>query len=275
MSDDVNEDLRQPILTAKQISIGYRRRDGTENRILENFDLQLCAGECVVILGQSGVGKSSLLRILAGLDTPRVGEVSLFGERIPPPHTDIGFLFQQPILLPWLNVWQNVAFGLDFACKPKTDRKQSLAAAMLALQEVELPHAAELAVSQLSGGMAQRVALARLLAHKPKVMLLDEPFSALDALSRQAMQNLVCEIKSHHNTAMVMVSHDIDEALSIADRIIVLGESPAKILKQWTFTTPTPRHEHLLEMSQTRVNILSVLQQSKAAVDQAALDWTI
>lgn len=268
-------DTKRQILTATNISIAYSQTAGAEKIILTDFNLQLYAGECVVILGHSGVGKSSLLRILAGLDQPRSGKVELFDDAVKPPHTDIGFLFQQPILLPWLNVWQNVAFGLNFNCHPKTHHKQIFDTAIAALKEVELPAAYDLSANQLSGGMAQRVALARLLAHKPKIMLLDEPFSALDVLSRQAMQKLVCDIKHNHNTAMVMVSHDIDEALSIADRIIVLGEAPAKILKQWQFAIAGPRYDHLLDLAETRANILATLQHSKTLLDKATVSWSI
>lgn len=263
------------VLTANNIRIGYRQADGKEKVILNSLDFALQAGECVVILGQSGVGKSSLLRIFAGLDKSLSGEVQLFGKSLKPPHKDIGFLFQQPILLPWLNIWQNVCFGMNFKCRDKTTKKALHEKALTALQEVGLAHAQDLQTSQLSGGMAQRVTLARLLVQQPKIMLLDEPFSALDALNRQEMQGLICAIRDKYNTAMVMVSHDIDEALSIANRIIVLGEMPAKILGQWHLQSPTPRHNRLLELEDTRLEILSALQQSKEQAKRSLLEWEI
>lgn len=257
------------LITARNISLGYHN-NGHLHTVLSDFNFTLQAGELVGLLGPSGVGKSTLLRVLAGLATPLQGEVRWFGEVIVQPHPQLGFVFQQPALLPWLNVMQNVAFGLDFGHAPKLSKAERQHRVEKALQEVGLADAARRYPNELSGGMAQRVALARTLAKRPAVWLLDEPFSALDAVTRTEMQQLLRHIISKHNASAVMVTHDIDEALLIADRAILIGNRPGKQIGEWALFQPFPRDDYLAEMNSLRLDILTTLRQAHLAQTQAA-----
>ena len=173
-----------PILQAHDIALGYAQPKAEFNLVLQDFSLDLAHGELVALLGPSGVGKSSLLRVLAGLDQPHRGQVQIFGQTISRPHARAAFVFQQPSLLPWLTVRENIAFGLSFKNQPQISKNEAQQRVQSALQEVGLSHAANAYPSALSGGMAQRVALARALARQPEIILLDEPFSALDEITR-------------------------------------------------------------------------------------------
>lgn len=264
-------------LTLSNIALGYPK-NGQLHTILHNTDFQVAAGKLTCVLGSSGVGKSSLLRVIAGLDQPISGEVKLFEETITRPHSDIGVVFQAPTLLPWLNVTQNVAFGLDFAAReilPKADIQQRVQAA---IAEVGLQHAAHAKPHELSGGMAQRVNLARAIAREPKLILLDEPFSALDPITRSQMQQMLCRIVRDHHACAVMITHDLDEALAIADQIILLGatpNAPATIVGQWQLASPAPRDD-LLSLNDIRLDILRSLQayQGRAKQEQT-VDYVI
>ena len=182
--------LHPAVLEASHIALSYGHAGRATNVVLRDFSLQLKAGEVVAVLGPSGVGKSSLLRVLAGLQTPDNGGVRVHGESLKGPHPRVGLVFQDPCLLPWLTLEENVGFGLDFRHQPVLDAKTRRERVRDAIAEVDLQHALGHYPSELSGGMAQRVALARSLARQPEILLLDEPFSALDEITRGDMQAL-------------------------------------------------------------------------------------
>jgi sulfonate transport system ATP-binding protein len=177
------------------------------NRVLSDLELQVPAGQFVALLGASGCGKSTLLRILAGLDPDVVGDVVVARRR--------AVSFQSPRLLPWKRVWRNVVLGVKGATRADADR---------ALSEVNLQHRAGAWPATLSGGEAQRAALARALVRDPELLLLDEPFAALDALTRLTAQDLVGDLWQRHRPAVVLVTHDVDEALRLADRVLVMAD---------------------------------------------------
>ncbi|QNS15483.1 ABC transporter ATP-binding protein [Mannheimia bovis] len=245
-------------LIITDLSLGYEK-NGQTKTILQEVNFEVDNGTLTSILGPSGVGKSSLLRVIAGLDKPLSGNVALFGEQINQPHPDVGFVFQSATLLPWLSVRNNVAFGLDFKCRTPLSKADIQKRVEEALEEVGLSHAIDAMPHELSGGMAQRVNLARALARQPKVILLDEPFSALDEVIRSQMQTLLHDIVRHHNAAAIMVTHDIDEALLVSDDVLLLGGTPAHIAGKWHLSDPFPRTD-LLSLNHIRVDILQSLK---------------
>lgn len=264
-----------PILQAHDIALGYAQPKAEFNLVLQDFSLDLAHGELVALLGPSGVGKSSLLRVLAGLDQPHRGQVQIFGQTISRPHARAAFVFQQPSLLPWLTVRENIAFGLSFKNQPQISKNEAQQRVQSALQEVGLSHAANAYPSALSGGMAQRVALARALARQPEIILLDEPFSALDEITRGEMQELLRQIVERHHTAAVLVTHDIDEALTVADRVLLLGNKPGRLIGQWSINAPYPRQEVALNMNALRVDILQTLHRGRLNAAEAVEDYVI
>ena len=194
--------------------------------VLADINLTIAAGETVALLGPSGCGKSTLLRLIAGLDRPSAGVVSIDGEPVSGSDPRCGVVFQEPRLLPWKNLHDNVRLGAR-GLLDGTQITRLLAEVGLAGFEKHLP-------KEISGGMAQRTALARGLAGNPGVLLLDEPFAALDALTRLKMQDLLAEVAEHSGATVVFVTHDIDEALHLADRVVVLagrGEGIAEIMR--------------------------------------------
>jgi sulfonate transport system ATP-binding protein len=204
--------------------------------VLDGIEFSVAAGEIVAVLGTSGAGKSTLLRIVGGLEAASSGSVRLDGRAVTGPSPKLGVVFQEPRLMPWLSVRRNVAFGL--ASLPQAERRELAEAA---LHRVELGDFAEALPRQLSGGMAQRVAIARALVTRPSVLLLDEPFSALDAFTRMSLQEHLIEIWNDDRPTMLFVTHDIDEALMLADRVILVLGRPGRIRRDDRIELARPR----------------------------------
>lgn len=222
------------VLEAQDICLSYPPTGGRRPEpVLQDFSLRLRSGEVLAVLGFSGAGKSTLLRVLAGLQAPTAGRVYVDGELMTAPHPRVGVVFQDPCLLPWRTLEANVAFGLNFKRQPKLTKKLRQERVREALAEVGLEYAAKVYPAALSGGMAQRGALARCLARQPNILMLDEPFSGLDQVTRGEMQQLLLRAVDHYNASAILVTHDIDEALRVADRVILLGGRPASIAGTW------------------------------------------
>ncbi len=226
------------------------KRYGTRT-ILRGFHLRLEVGEVVSLIGASGCGKSSLLSIAAGLDGQYRGNVRLRGATIRGTHAEIGLIFQEPRLFPWLTVEQNIVFGADGA--PDPGRVAAL------MEEVGLAGYGKSLPKQLSGGQAQRVAIARGLYTQPRVLLLDEPFSAVDAFTRMRLQDLLARVAEQHRLSVLLVTHDIDEALYLSDRIVLMDGVPGPARAEFAVDHPRPRERAVLATSKLKPAILDSL----------------
>jgi ABC-type nitrate/sulfonate/bicarbonate transport system ATPase subunit len=217
---------------------GVERRFDT-TLALQATDLDVAENDFITILGPSGCGKSTLLRIVAGLDRQTAGEVLLDGRRIDGPGADRGMVFQSYTLFPWLTVRDNVCFGLR---ERGMGRAEQLAAANTFLAKVGLKGFENHYPKQLSGGMQQRVAIARALANGPRMLLMDEPFGALDHQTRELMQELLLGIWEEQKKTVLFVTHDIDEAVFMASRVVVMSARPGRIKLDRRVELPHPRH---------------------------------
>jgi NitT/TauT family transport system ATP-binding protein len=229
--------------------------DGVELPVLDDVSLSVEPGEFVALLGPSGCGKSTLLRLIAGLDHPRLGSLREDELRIKGPHPSRVVVFQDPTLFPWRSVWNNVALGLEAQGILKSQRHRvdaALELVGLAAFRNAYPH-------QLSGGMAQRVALARALVNDPKVLVLDEPLGKLDSLTRITMQAEIAALWQRKGFTTLLVTHDAEEALFLANRVIVLSDRPARIKADIAVQRPYPRHRGDPYLADLRKQILVLL----------------
>ncbi len=226
------------ILTVRGVERRFASSTGS-TLALQATDLDVAENEFITILGPSGCGKSTLLRIVAGLDHPTAGEVRLDGRRIEGPGADRGMVFQSYTLFPWLSVLDNVCFGLRERGLP---RAQQVEIAEGFLAQVGLSGFARHYPKQLSGGMQQRTALARALANRPRMLLMDEPFGALDHQTRELMQELLLGIWERRRKTVLFVTHDIDEAVFMGSRVVVMSARPGRIKLDRRVELPHPRH---------------------------------
>ena len=237
---------------------------------LVDIDLEVAPGEFVVLLGPSGCGKSTLLYLAAGLEEPTSGEISSFGDPITKPAPDRSLIFQETSLFPWLTVGQNVAFGLDLAGASKAER-QKVANEVLA--RVGLTAAIDKRPGELSGGMRQRVAVARALAMRPQVLLMDEPFAALDVQTRAKMQDFLLDVWRASGASVLFVTHHIDEAVALADRVAIFTARPGRIKQIVPIDTPRPRDPFAPSSVELRYELTAILsaEVDKAFAEQEAL----
>ncbi|PYI55224.1 ABC transporter ATP-binding protein [Paenibacillus flagellatus] len=239
-----------PLLELTDLHKTFETPKGS-TQALKQIRLSVKEGEFLTVIGPSGCGKSTLLKIIAGLDADYEGDVRLDGERVEKPGIDKGFIFQEPRLFPWLTVEKNIAADLslsDATVRRKVDELIRL---------VRLEGFAKSYPRELSGGMAQRVAIARALLRSPKVLLLDEPFGALDAFTRSHMQEVLQDIWQTNRTTMLFVTHDIDEAIVLADRVVIMNARPGTIRKIVPIDLPFPRKKASRSFQELRHLVLS------------------
>ncbi|WP_431285726.1 ABC transporter ATP-binding protein [Humitalea sp. 24SJ18S-53] len=230
-------------IAVEGLDIAFTGLDGSEILVLDRLDLRVEPGEFVAIVGPSGCGKSTLLRVISGLLPPSGGRVLVDGVKVTAPPPGVGFMFQRDTLMPWATVFDNIAVGAELAGRSKADiaRRVPDLIGFLRLTgfEKHRPH-------QLSGGMRQRVALGRLLAYEPDLYLMDEPFGALDSQTKAVMGRELLRVWSTHRRSVVFVTHDIEEAVTLADRVIVLSTRPGRIRLDLPITLPRPREGRAL-----------------------------
>ncbi|MET4634447.1 ABC transporter ATP-binding protein [Kaistia defluvii] len=228
--------------------------------VLESIDLSIAPGACVALLGPSGSGKSTLLRLVAGLERPETGSVLADGVPLENPDPSRVLVFQDPTLFPWRTVRRNVALGLEAQGRLKTEGHRIDEA----ISRVRLAEFADALPHQLSGGMAQRAALARALVNDPRLLLLDEPLGKLDQLTRLTMQGELLSLWQQSGFTALLVTHDVEEALLLADRVIIFSDRPARIVGERRVALPHPRNRAGTELIALRREILQLLGVSEA-----------
>ena len=228
-----------PILQAQALSKTFSTAHG-DIQAVENIDLSVEPGQFLCIVGPSGCGKSTLLQLLGGLLTPTGGQVLLAGVPLTDPPPEISMVFQKPNLMPWRTVIDNILLPLQIkgVAKHKAQKRAKDTLALVGLSEFEHSYPKE-----LSGGMEQRIAVARALIQQPSILLLDEPFGALDALTRERLNKEILRLWKHHRLTAIMVTHNIREAVYLADSVLVLSPRPATISAEFDITLPRPRPE--------------------------------
>lgn len=234
------------LVSLKNVSMSFSNANGLFVEVLRDFTLDVPQGQILGIIGPSGCGKTTILKLIAGLQTPTSGSVlvNAVPSSVARENRTFSFMFQKPVLLPWLNVWENVQLPRRIAATHLADDQTHDLITMVGLSGFEkaFPH-------QLSGGMQARVALARSLASNPKVLLMDEPFGSLDALTRSAIQGEFLKIIESARTTVVLVTHSVEEAVYISDRALVLSDRPAKIIMDVPIQLPRPRYRTVKDNS--------------------------
>ncbi|MDR1971697.1 MAG: ABC transporter ATP-binding protein [Treponema sp.] len=249
------ETAEQGTIRIKDVRKTFPQVDGPDIAVLDNINLVFNPGEFISLIGPSGCGKSTLLRLIAGLIQPDSGELRLDDESIHAPGYERGLVFQDPTLFPWKTIYENIAFGLRARGVYKREREnipEFFKFMGLEGFEKSYPH-------HLSGGMAQRASLARALVNNPKVLLLDEPLGALDAFTRMNMQDEILKIWERRGMTTVMVTHDVDEAIYMANRIVVMSARPAKIEQVIRVEMGRPRQRDDPDFLELRAKILQIL----------------
>jgi NitT/TauT family transport system ATP-binding protein len=240
-------------LQIRNLSQSFPREDGSILTVLDNLNFEVKDKEFVCILGSSGCGKTTLLRLIAGLDRAKNGDIILDGEKIHGTNPKVGFVFQEYSLFPWRTVIDNIAFGLEMKGMGKEERYRI---ADHYLQLVNLSQFRNSYPSELSGGMRQRVAVTRALALDPVLLLMDEPFGALDAQTRNTLQQELLQIWEKTRKTIVFITHSVDEAVFMADRIIVLTPRPGRLCRIFPVDLPRPRDRTSVDFARVRRDVL-------------------
>lgn len=255
-----------PKLSVRGVSKSYVSTRGERIQALDDIGFDVAPGEFVCLIGPSGSGKSTLLNLVAGLERPDGGEIWINDRPVTRPGPDRAVLFQEPSLFPWMTVLGNVEFALQLVGVPKEERVER---AMTWLRKVHLTRFAHAQPHELSGGMRQRAALARALAARPEVLLGDEPFGALDAQSREVLQQELQQVWSEAGNTFVFVTHNVREAVFLADRVIVMSARPGTLLAEYRITAPRPRTFEDVLLTKVVVDVHDNLAKE---VERAALD---
>lgn len=246
MNPSLIRENSEDFLSIENITKVFKKKDGSDFVVLNDISLTVGEKEYVSVIGHSGCGKSTLVRIVAGLEKPTQGMVILEGKRIYKPGADRMMVFQGYALLPWLTVRENIKLAVDEVFKT-TNSVEKRRIVDKHIEMVNLTAAADKYPHELSGGMKQRVGVARALATRPKLLLLDEPFGALDALTRPKLQQQVIEIWENHRQAVMMITHDVDEAIFMSDKVVMMSNGPNATIGQiLEIPLPRPRNAHVL-----------------------------
>ena len=241
----------------KNVSKSFEQKNKDNLQVLEDINLFIEDKEFVCLLGPSGCGKTTLLRIIAGLDNSDTGEVKDGNEVVKKPSSNRGFIFQQYSLFPWMTVLDNVLFGLNIANPDK--KEENIEYAKNYLRSVGLEDFQDSYPHQLSGGMKQRVAIVRTLLNHTPVQLMDEPFSALDVLTRHNLQEQLINVWKKFGTTIVFVTHDVDEAVYLADKIVIMDRDPGKIKEIFDVELERPRKRESIEFVKLQEKIIDIL----------------
>ena len=256
-------------LAARGVSKVFRSARGGKVSALTDVDLAVAPGEFVCLIGPSGCGKTTLLNLFAGLERPDAGEVLIDGRPIAGPGPDRAVLFQEPALFPWMSVQANVEFALEMIGVPGDQRADR---AIHWLRKVHLARFAKAQPHELSGGMRQRAALARALACQPQVLLADEPFAALDAQTREILQRELQEVWSETRNTFVFVTHNVREAVFLADRVVLMSAPPGTFVAEHRIAAPRPRDIEDVLLSKVVVDVHSHLSKEVEKVVAAEID---